>query len=299
MRSLDAGGHRCRHVKAALALAATFALALPARALAASNTPKALEEAPSPQRTESTHELSDTPAPVEPRHVAGDEVQRMSYVESAYGASTGIVFGGAVSQVDSNAPKNAQAGMLFGGSPLRRLTLTALLGRDEKARFAPSLAAQFLAWGGGQEPHALGVFAQYKAEGFTEAGGEVELGPLYSFRPGRFRLDAAALFGIGLEEEAAKGGGEERGEADVEGKLRIGYQVLAPLRIGLLGRFRSRVSGERSLAGGKTWDFIGGGELVTSFGPFAIAASGGPTTVNVASGVAAYGMLSLALMTKL
>lgn len=299
MRSSDAGGSRSRHVNAVLVLAVTLAPAFPARALAASSAPEAIEQAPSPAHTEAPRQLPDTAAAVEPARVAADEVQRMSYVESAYGASPGTVFAGAVSQLDSNAPKAAQAGMLFGGSPLRRLTLTALLGRDEKARFAPSLAAQFLAWGGGQEHHALGVLAQYKAEGFTEAGGEVELGPLYSFRPGRFRLDAGALFGIGLEEEGAAGGGEEAGEADVEGKLRIGYQVFAPLRLGLLGRFRRRVSGERSLAGGKTWDFVGGGELVTSFGPFAIAASGGPTTVNVASGVAAYGMLSLALMTKL
>jgi len=236
---------------------------------------------------------------VEP--VAAHEAQRLSFVENAYGSSRGVVFAGVSSLAISSSEERAQLGVLFGGSPLPRLTLHGLVGRDGKGHFAPWLAAQYTFVGGGHEHHALGALLQYKTEGFTEAGGELELGALFSLRPGRLRLDVAALFGIGLEEEEAamRAAGEEEGEADAEGKLRLGYQVLASVQVGIVGRFRQRVIGERSLAGGKSWDFIGGGEVVASLGPCAIAASGGPTTLGVADGVGAYGMLSVALFSAL
>lgn len=236
---------------------------------------------------------------VEP--VAAHEAQRLSFVENAYGSSRGVVFAGVSSLAISSSEERAQLGVLFGGSPLPRLTLHGLVGRDGKGHFAPWLAAQYTFVGGGHEHHALGALLQYKTEGFTEAGGELELGALFSLRPGRLRLDVATLFGIGLEEEEAamRAAGEEEGEADAEGKLRLGYQVLASVQVGIVGRFRQRVIGERSLAGGKSWDFIGGGEVVASLGPCAIAASGGPTTLGVADGVGAYGMLSVALFSAL
>jgi len=233
------------------------------------------------------------------RPIAADEAQRLSFVENAYGSAPRTIFAGVSGLAISSSEERAQVGVLIGGSPLKRLTIHGLVGRDGKGHFAPWLAAQYAFLGGLKERYALGALAQYKTEGFTEAGGELELGALFSLRPGRFHLDVGALFGVGLEEEEAEREGEEEGEADVEGKLRFGYNVLEPLRVGVVGRFRQRVVGERSLAGGKGWDFIGGGEVVASLGPCAISASGGPTTLGVADGVGAYGMLSVALFSAL
>jgi hypothetical protein len=269
----------------------------------------AVERAPEPSSTEPARDPSK-PAPAgreEPtpeqvtKPVAADEAQRLSFVENAYGSSARSVFAGVSGLAISSSDQRSQLGVLLGGSPLKRLTLHGLVGRDGKGHFAPSLAVQYAFLGGLEERYALGALAQYKAEGFTEAGGELEFGALFSLRPQRFHLDFAAIFGVGLEEEEEerKKAGEEEGEADAEGKLRVAYDVLGPLRAGVVGRFRKRVIGERSLAGNKSWDFIAGGELVVSLGPCAISASGGPTTLGVADGVGAYGMLSVALFSAL
>jgi hypothetical protein len=238
-----------------------------------------------------------TPPPAT-KPIAKDEIQRLSFVENAYGASARNMFAGVSGLAISRSDERAQLGVLIGGSPFKRLTLHGLVGRDGKGRFAPSLAAQYALLGGLPERYALGALAQYKAEGFTEAGGEVELGALFSVRPGRFHLDATALFGIGLEAEAREAERGE-GEADAEAKLRLAYDVFEPLRAGVVGRFRKRVVGERTLAGNKSWDFIGGAEVVASLGPCAVSLSGGPTTLGVADGVGAYGMLSVALFSAL
>jgi hypothetical protein len=249
--------------------------------------------AAAPQREQEVPEPS-------PKAAAANEVQRLSFVENAYGTSKGKLFAGVSSLAISSSDERAQVGLLFGGSPLKNLTLHGLVGRDGKGHFAPLLAAQYTILGGSAQRYALGALAQYKTEGFTEAGGEAELGALFSLRPGLFLFDLATIVGIGLEEEEGEAGKEEEeGEADAEGKLRFAYQVFEPLRIGAVGRLRKRLVGERSLAGGKTWDFIGGGEVVASFGPCAVSASGGPTTVGVADGVGAYGMLSVALFSAL
>jgi hypothetical protein len=268
----------------------------------------AAKRLPEPASTEPASFASTAPAPASERPApepsaqpqAANEVQRLSFVENAYGTSKGNVFAGVSGLAISNSDERARVGVLLGGSPLKDLTLHGMVGRDGKGHFAPWLAAQYTILGGGTRRHALGALAQYKTEGFTEAGGELELGALFSLRPGLFFIDLAAIVGIGLEEEGEEGKeGEEEGEADGEAKLRFGYQLFEPLRIGAVGRLRKRLEGERGLAGGKTWDFIGGAEAVASFGPCAVSASGGPSTVGVASGVGAYGMLSVALFSPL
>lgn len=283
--------------------ASALLAATPTAALAA-QAPEPVSPGASPRQPELTSaapESRERVAEREPSKRAGDEVQRLDYVESAYGSSPRTVFAGVSGTAISSSEERAQLGLLLGGSPLPRLTLHGMVGRDGKGHFAPWLAAQYAFWGGGPERHALGALVQYKTEGFTEAGGELELGALFSLRPGRFQLDLAAIFGIGLEEDEKeeKAPGKDDGEADAEGKLRFAYRIFEPLRAGVIGRFRQRVVGERSLAGGKSWDFIGGAELVASLGPCAISASGGPTTLGVAGGVGAYGLLSVALFSGL
>jgi hypothetical protein len=192
----------------------------------------------------------------------------------------------------SNSAQRTQAGVLLGGSPLEGLTLHGLVGRDAKGRFAPWLAAQWAFLGGGRADYALALFGQYKAEGLTEAGGEAEGGLLSSWRSGSFILDAGLIAGAGVEEE-------EVGEFDAEQKLRAGFALVGPVRGSLVLRVRERVAGERPLSGGRTWDALGGPELLASLGPLALAASGGPTTVGVSQGLGAYGMLSVALYSGL
>lgn len=229
--------------------------------------------------------------PSPPSFHAADEVPRLGLVESAFGTTSGVVFAGLSGIAVSNSSEHTQAGVLLGGSPLRRLTLYGLFGRDGEGRFSPSATAQYAFLGGAGESHALSGLVQYKAEGFTEAGGELELGVLTGFHHARWYLNLGALTGFGLEEE-------EEGEIDAEGKARVGYDVLDSLRLGVLARFRERLAGDRRLAGGRNWDFIGGPEITGSFGPFVLAASGGPTTLGVSDGVGAYGMLTLAAASR-
>ncbi|HET9929784.1 MAG TPA: hypothetical protein VFQ35_03820 [Polyangiaceae bacterium] len=228
----------------------------------------------------------------QPGQRALDEVPRVGVVESAFGSPRRTIFAGAEGLLIPKASESGQGGFFFGGSPLPRLTLYGMLGRDGEGRFAPSATAQYAFLGAEGAQHALAALVQYKTEGFTEAGGELELGLLTGFHRARWLLNVGAVAGFGLEEE-------DEGEMDAEGKLRVAYDVLDSVRVGVLARFRERLAGERRLTGDRNWDFIGGPEVAGSFGPFMLSASGGPTTFGVPDGVGAYGMLTLAAVSRL
>jgi len=285
-----------RLVPMAAALAGSLLTASVHAAPANVDASAVVEPAP-PQPAAVQAEASSPSKP--PPAVAADEIPRIGVVESAFGSSRGVVFAGLQGLGVSNSSEHAHAGLLVGGSPLPRLTLHGLFGRDGKGNFSPTVSAQFAFLGSQREGYALSVLAQYKAEGFTEAGGELESGLFAAFRRHGWYVNLGALVGFGLEEEGEEGGAkEEEGEVDAEGKLRIGYEVLGALRVGAIARFREQLSGERRLAGGKNWDFLGGPELIGSFGPWMVAASGGPTTLGVADGVGAYGMLTFAAASR-
>lgn len=103
------------------------------------------------------------------------------------------------------------------GSPLERLTLLATGQRHLDGRYAPSASLAYRFLGSLDESWALGAMTTYKAEGFAEIEGEVELGVLFSIFQNRWHFDVNALTGGGLEESE---------EFDAEAKLRVG-SVLA------------------------------------------------------------------------
>jgi hypothetical protein len=129
--------------------------------------------------------------------------------------------------------------------------------------------------GGSEQGLALGAMASYRAEGFAEIEGEIELGALFSVTQRRFHASTNVVVGTGVEES----------EVDGELKLRLGYDLTSWLRAGVDGRFRCRLGGDRALPGGRVGDAIGGPELLLRYGEFLLGASAGPSTVGVADGV--------------
>ena len=226
------------HISAALAVSLSTASA---HAAMTNVEPSAPVVAPAPAQPASKAEAT-SPSSQAPATVAADEIPRIGVVESAFGSSRGVVFAGLQGLAVSNSDEHAHAGLLLGGSPLSRLTLYGLFGRDGKGNFSPSVSAQFAVLGGAREGYALSLLAQYKAEGFTEAGGELESGLFAAFRRHGWYVNLGALVGFGLEEEGEEAyGKEEEGEVDAEGKLRVGYEVLSALRLGVVARFREQL----------------------------------------------------------
>jgi hypothetical protein len=223
---------------------------------------------------------------------ARDEAPRMGLVESAYGMRSGTFFAGLTGTGTSAKSENAaEGGVRVGLSPLPRLTLHGLIGRDAAGRFSPVVTGHDRLLGSLDEGFALGVLGQYKAEGFSELGGEAEVGLTSALRSGRFSMMGNLVAGLGVEEE-------EVGEMDAELKLRVGYDLGDSFRVGAEGQVRNRLAGDNLLAGGRKWDALGGPQLMWLGGPIALAMSFGPTTVGVKDGVGTYGMVTLAAVTR-
>jgi hypothetical protein len=220
-----------------------------------------------------------------------DETPRHAFVESAFGPAKGSMFASLTGTGTlDKAGNQGEAGVRIGGSPVNGLTLHALVGRDAAGKWAPTATLHYRFLGSLEEGFALGVLGQYKTEGFTEAGGEAELGLTMGLRRQRFYLDANAVAGLGVEES-------EVGEMDAEGKLRSGFELGSAVRLGAEGQFRRRLAGDRLLSGGRRWDALGGPQLLLGLDRFVIAATAGATTVNVVEGVGAFGMLTVSAFT--
>ena len=268
------------YAAALLILSAAVGVSRPAHAQIALSAASA-EDSPAPA----------TSAPI-PRRDARDEAPRLGLVESPYGLAPGAFMAGLTGTTTSKQSENhTEGGVRLGVSPLSRLTVHGLVGRDDKGHFSPVLTANVRLLGGLSEGYAIGLLAQYKAEGFAELGGEAEIGALAAMRAGRLSLMGNLVAGVGVEEE-------EVGEMDGEVKARIGYDVASFFRVGAEGQFRRRLAGDRSLAGGRKMDALGGPQLTWLAGPVALALAGGPTTVGVAQGSGAYGMLTVAAVTR-
>jgi hypothetical protein len=83
------------------------------------------------------------------------------------------------------------------------------------------------------------------------------------------------------------------GEIDAEGRLRFGRDLGSLARLGVDGQARFRLAGDRPLAGGRTWDFAGGPQILFGSKHFYGALTGGPATMGVLRDVGWTGILSL------
>lgn len=232
------------------------------------------------------------PQPAPPARDARDEAPRLGLVESPFGMRSGTFMAGLTgTKTSAKSSNEAEGGAWLGFSPLSRLTVHGLVGRDAKGSFSPVLTGHVRLLGSLEERFALGLLAQYKTEGFSELGGEAEIGVTMGGRLGRFSAMSNLVVGAGVEEK-------EAGEVDGEAKLRVGYDVVGPLRLGAEGQIRRRFAGDQRLAGGRQWDALGGPQVMLLAGPAAVAVSGGATTTGVAAGVGTFGMATVVFLTR-
>jgi hypothetical protein len=159
-------------------------------------------------------------------------------------------------------------------SPVDRLTVLVELDRRYYADFGPAVTGMVRIAGDRRRGWAVGAGLTYRADSFAELGGELEGAMHLSFARAGFHSDVNVVAGGGLEES----------EADGEVKLRLGYDVTSWMRVGADGRFRHRLSGTRTLPGGRTDDVMGGPEVLFGYRNLFMALAGGPSTVGVASG---------------
>lgn len=243
------------------------------------------------------------PSPSNEQRPAADDVPQLEWIENPFSPRTSSMFVGATGSTSSDSPgPAARGGLILGGAPLQRMTVHGFIGRDEAGHISPEITGHYQFLGDVEAGYAVGALARYKTEGFTEAGGEAELGLTAGWVQRRVHLDLNTIIGFGLEEgEGGELGGEEgeEGELDGEVRLRFGVDAASFLRLGAAGQIRSRFEGERTLAGGRSWDVQGGPTLWAWFERFAFCLSGGPTTLRVERGVAAYGLLTFAAVAQL
>jgi hypothetical protein len=218
-------------------------------------------------------------APTPPPRDVRDEVPLVGYTLSAFGASrltAGVAgFAGVLGSAGGADTTQIGGGARLWGSPVDRLTLFVEIGRTPYGKLAPSATASVRIAGDRARGFAFGASASYRAEAFTQLAGEIELAALFSVARGGWHLDTNLVAGVGLEDE---------GELDGELKLRAGYDVARWLRVGVDGRGRYRLRGDRALPGGHLGDFVGGPEVMVGIKNFFVGASAGPTTVGVANG---------------
>jgi hypothetical protein len=259
----------------------------PAPDPAAPRTDPTATPAPSPDGSTATTDRppndqlkgADVPAR-DPR----DDAPVIALTHSAFGTRAGKIgaqafgYGQAASEGSGGG-----GGLMIHGSPIDRLTLLATGQRYVDGRFAPSVGVAYRVLGSLDQSWGLAAMGSYKAEGFAEIEGEVELGVLFSIIQQRWHFDVNAVAGGGLEESE---------EFDAEAKLRAGYDIADWLRVGLDARGRYRLKGDKLLAGGRKGDFIGGPQVVASWSHFYGAALVGASTVDVGTGAAAVGWLT-------
>jgi len=214
-----------------------------------------------------------------------DDVPVVALTHSAFGSRSGKIGAhGFGYGTGASSGSVGGGGLTVYGSPLNRLTLLATGERFSDGHAAPNLSLAYRIVGSLDDGWALAAMGTYKAEGFAEVEGEVELGALFSLFRDRWHLDFNAVAGGGLEESE---------ELDAEAKLRFGYDVVDWLRLGLDSRGRYRLRGERELIGGRKGDFIGGPQAIVSWSQFYGSLLAGVSSVDITTGVGATGWLTV------
>jgi hypothetical protein len=171
---------------------------------------------------------------------------------------------------------------------LDRLTLIGDGSRDMFGHFAPSAAAVVRVFGD-REGLSLGVLGKFKVEGFGtgpngETEAEIESGLLLSYARYGWHFDLNAIGGVGTGDD---------GEVDAEGRLRFGRDIGELLRLGLDGQARFRMAGDTKLPGGRTWDFVGGPQVLFGQRHFFGALTAGPATMGVVKDVGFSAIVSI------
>jgi hypothetical protein len=205
-------------------------------------------------------------------------VSARSIGAQAYGSGTA-----AVGHVGLGGAKGGilGGGLTLWGSPIDRLTLIGDAARNQTGNFAPSAAAVVRIFGRADDGFSLGAIGKFKVEGFgvgpkNEMESEIESGLLLSYSKLRWHFDLNAITGFGTGDD---------GEIDTEGRLRIGRDLGNFVRVGIDGQARYRVSGATALVGNRNGDFMGGPQVLIGGGHFYGALTGGPSTMNITSGI--------------
>lgn len=166
----------------------------------------------------------------------------------------------AVESGTSNA--NLSGGIRIWGGFLNRFTAVGDASRDQKGRFAPSVALGARLVGDRQTGWGLGALGRYRTEGLTTIDGEIEGGLMGSYAKRQLHLDLGLMAGVGIEEK----------EADGELAFRFGYDVLDVLRLGVEARVRRELGDEAAApplgVKQEEWDAFGGAQASVAFNHF-------------------------------
>jgi hypothetical protein len=232
-----------------------------------------------PSHDADTGSSKAAPPPARPRD-ARQDLPLVAYTYSAQGAAPKTVgaYGYGLTLAAAGQDATIGGGATVWGSPIDRLTLVGDASSDVSGRFTPSVAAMGRFYGTREEGLSLSALAKWKAGGFgvgphgDEIESELEGGILMTVLSRGFHLDSNMIAGGAL-------GGS--GEADVEGRIRPGFDVGRLVRVGLDGQFRVRVAGPKYLPSGRIWDFAAGAQTVVGNQNFFGAFTFGPSTQGV------------------
>jgi hypothetical protein len=225
---------------------------------------------------------------------AAAEMPSVAFAWSAFGTTPGVAGAAAfVERRESFGPRGGETlgGVRLFGSLVPRLTLFGEVRPSEEGperRFAPSVGLTLRLLGSRDEGAALALMGRYKAEGFADLGGEVELGILASWQRGRLHLDGNVVTGRAFEED--EGDGELLGAAGVD--------LVSGLRAGLEGRVRRRLAGDVSLPGGRAWDGVAGAVLQGYGHSWIGAVLVGPSNVGTTQNLGWLAMASIGAVSR-
>jgi hypothetical protein len=251
--------------------------------------PVLADEPGTPDAPEAPAAPEDAPASPVPTKDVRSEVPNLAYAYTAHGATArslgAMAYGLGVGAADQKGILGG--GVTVWGSPIDRLTLVGDAQRNVFGNFSPSFAVVVRLLGKADEGWSLGALGKFKVEGFGRPGGlgtapanpdeiesELETGLLLSYGRDGVHLDLNAIAGFGLGDD---------GEIDTEGRLRLGYDVVPMLRVGVDSQARVRANGPQYLPNGRIWDFAAGPQLVVGSKGFFGSLTGGPATMGLIS----------------